>query len=283
VKRKVNKTRKKGAFTIIELLTVMAIIILLISLLAPAIMSVKRFARRVKQHSQFHGIETGLTLYNAEQEDYPPSASPASLDYCGAMKLCEAMMGQDLLGFNDKSNFLRDFDLNPGTYYWPLTPLSAADERRVAHAPYLKFESSNASTIGEIYSASTVPAIVAIVDPFDLHVLSDVYNMGGQPGMPILYYKADVSKFDHNDIASPLSNNIYNYEDNDLILSWGPADGVGTHDLLVADFYERTENKKIDVTKLPRPHRVDSFILLSAGFDGIYGTGDDIYNFEPDD
>jgi len=30
----------------------------------------------------------------------------------------------------------------------------------------------------------------------------------------------------------------------------------------------------------PRPYRSDSFILLSAGPDGLYGTGDDVFNFD---
>jgi hypothetical protein len=29
----------------------------------------------------------------------------------------------------------------------------------------------------------------------------------------------------------------------------------------------------------PYPHRPDSFILISAGLDGLYGTADDITNF----
>jgi hypothetical protein len=33
------------------------------------------------------------------------------------------------------------------------------------------------------------------------------------------------------------------------------------------------------VTAMPRPHKADSFILLSPGADGLYGTMDDIANF----
>ena len=29
-----------------------------------------------------------------------------------------------------------------------------------------------------------------------------------------------------------------------------------------------------------RPYRADSYILMSAGFDGLYGTKDDVFNFE---
>lgn len=38
-----------------------------------------------------------------------------------------------------------------------------------------------------------------------------------------------------------------------------------------------------NVTATPKPHREDSFILLSAGPDGLFGTGDDIGNFPIND
>jgi hypothetical protein len=42
-------------------------------------------------------------------------------------------------------------------------------------------------------------------------------------------------------------------------------------------FYDLIRN-----TKVPggdKPYRQDSYILLSAGFDGEYGTSDDVFNF----
>ena len=44
-------------------------------------------------------------------------------------------------------------------------------------------------------------------------------------------------------------------------------------------------NEKIpapeDSADLRRPCNPDTYILISAGFDGVYGTGDDIVNYEP--
>jgi hypothetical protein len=42
-------------------------------------------------------------------------------------------------------------------------------------------------------------------------------------------------------------------------------------------FYKKT----LDKSALPieRPHNKDSYILISAGWDGIYGTRDDVFNF----
>ena len=44
-------------------------------------------------------------------------------------------------------------------------------------------------------------------------------------------------------------------------------------------FYEETWNEKVEIST-GRPYRMDSYILMSAGFDGLYGTRDDIFNFE---
>jgi hypothetical protein len=43
-------------------------------------------------------------------------------------------------------------------------------------------------------------------------------------------------------------------------------------------FYMDTQSDKI-VTK-SRPYNADRFILISAGKDGLYGTADDICNFD---
>ena len=59
-----------------------------------------------------------------------------------------------------------------------------------------------------------------------------------------------------------------------------------THQLTGGKFTNSILNPNFprDLTALPnpiygRPYRADSFILQSAGPDGIYGTPDDIYNF----
>jgi len=43
-------------------------------------------------------------------------------------------------------------------------------------------------------------------------------------------------------------------------------------------FYERTWNKNF--TAPNRPYNADTFILHSAGLDGLYGTADDVFNFD---
>ena len=111
MKRIAKQPNKKAAFTIIELLTVMSIIIILMGLLAPVTNRVRVYARRVSQKNQFHSINVALELFRAEFDGYPDSreldgSTPAGgVSYCGAMKLAEAMVGQDFLGFHPDSRF----------------------------------------------------------------------------------------------------------------------------------------------------------------------------------
>ena len=47
-----KQSNKKAAFTIVELLTVMSVIIILVGLLMPALNLVRRYARTVRQKNQ---------------------------------------------------------------------------------------------------------------------------------------------------------------------------------------------------------------------------------------
>jgi len=290
-----NSNRKPG-FTIVELLTVMSIIIILIGLLVPALNRVRRYAQRVKQKAQFHAISVALDLFNAENEGYPDSNErdddTPSREYCGAMKFCEAMVGQDLKGFNQKSRFRREAfarpnvvgtTLYPAAVDWP-TALEYTDNIK-SRKMYLQLENANAYQVKDIYESAAINT--ANFDP-NTFVLCDVYNRvtnrstGKKIGMPILYYRADSTKTQHQYFSTSIDQdkNIYDSRDNqnlvDLGLPWNPgmAHPMGTTPQV---FYEKTTN--LNIPSGPWPYRQDSYILISAGFDGEYGTSDDDFNF----
>ncbi len=295
MKPNLRKSNKKPAFTIVELLTVMSIIVILIGLLVPALNKVKKFARDVKQRTQLRAIDAAVELFTSENDRYPPSSAkdeaPPPLawasrtDYCGAMKLGEAMMGQDLLGFHPDSVFRSDGTVGSSAtlLYQPSTIVARRG------GPYLQLENANAYKLGDLYWENGMTTGPLNADRF---VLCDVYNAvtnkstSKKVGMPILYYKANTTNTLHLPDDPDNPNNIYNYMDNYELVALGlpgqqPPPAGPTHDLIDPSprrFYLNTMNDQI-ITPT-RPYRADSFILISAGFDGEYGTADDICNFE---
>jgi prepilin-type N-terminal cleavage/methylation domain-containing protein len=278
----VKQSSRKKAFTIIELLTVMSIIVILIGLLVPSLNMARRFAKKLTQRNQLRIVGIGIEFFNNEWDGYPPSGAfdGDGQQYCGAMKLAEAMVGKDLLGFHPDSAFRADgMDTTGRLLYDPVT-LGARKEL------FLQLDNANVNMLSEIYGpGNTSPFIENTI------VLSDIYKRdmrsGKKTGMPILYYKAETSNklHDPNFATSATDNqgNIYNYLDNKAIFSlYKPWEAVGKDSLHSLDnafrFYKNTRNDKIST--LHRPYKEESYILISAGFDGEYGTADDISNFE---
>jgi len=302
-----KQPRKKVGFTIIELLTVMSIIVILISLLVPSLNMVKRFARKVRQKAQFHSIDAAMELFHNEWDGYPPSGAQdeVSNEYCGAMKFCEAMVGQDLMGFHPRSHFRSDLTDGINLLY-DKDPTSPADDPspdniKAREGPYIQLENANAYRLWHLYGGG-ITGVFSGEEAGNLFVLCDVYarvtskDTGKKIGMPILYYKADQSGnlHDPNDSPQrPLADGIFNYYDyldnHELVrlgLPWEYPTPTTVHPLYQAEsdpqgrkFYEITKNRDIRI-RMGRPHRPDSYILISAGFDGLYGTEDDMFNFE---
>jgi type II secretory pathway pseudopilin PulG len=320
--RKAEQLNRRAGFTIIELLTVMSIIIILISIMVPSLNRVKRYALQVKQKKNFNAIDAGLTMFNAEFDGYPESSQfdpSGTVPYCGAMRLAEAMVGQDVLGFHPQSHFYQKGttdsaaptgptsvggnDLYPARRLVNLPPaiptlpggVDIAGSERERKGLYLPRENANVYVMGDLFADYTIFAAEA----YSLPVLCDVYanipnrRTGKNVGTPILYYKANARNKSFEIAPATPALNIYNHYDNiDLLrlqVPWMPGTyhpmglagqptplgATVTADPFV--FYRAILNEKIAV---PRPFNADSYILISAGFDGLYGTKDDVFNFE---
>jgi hypothetical protein len=258
----------------------MAVIGLVISLVlivsASALARVMPLVYEIKQKAQFLYIDGAIELFNSKLDGYPPSDAldENGKPYCGAMKLCEALVGRDLKGFNPSSKFeAGGLDESGALLYDPNT----LEDRK---GPYLPEASSNPYRLKDLYGE------VGLFDGNE-YMLCDIFGQvthistGEKIGMPILYYKADTSKTAHdvNDPNNP--ENIYNYRDNQDLLALGvPGKPEQKHPLYENPkiFYEMTRNTR--VTSPSVPNRADRYILLSAGLDGLYGTKDDITNFD---
>ena len=277
--------RKKG-FTIVELLTVMAVIAILIGLLVPALGLVKDHAKRLQQKAQFHGIDVGLEMYKTEFGSYPRSDDnsllvPAPADptgYCGANKLAEAMVGLDLIGLHPSADFRSDGqntvvdDLGTSTlvnvYDTQGTVITWQDGQENIDArkgPYLDLESANAFRMDEVYAtapgapfAANFNTLDAQSNPVTLYplVLCDVYSQkrsgtgAKKTGTPILYFRARTNYSQQNySIDTDYTDDIYNYDDNVNLLALGmPNDGTpfAVQTAGTGDVYENFENMIIN-------------------------------------
>jgi len=212
---------KKQGFTLVEMLTVVAIIALLVGLLIPAVSMVRNTARETRQRSQFAAIEMALLAYKGDFGDYPDSYCNTTNDYCGAQKLAEAIMGWDLLGFHPNSQWTANgAEKPPGTnqIYISIDPANL-DMRKER---YLELSTANAFRLGPDPTTPNVEGLWENPSPLaaNTYVLCDSFGAKQiriedkkvTAGTPILYYKANQSS--KTLIAPNISSRIYNIEDN---------------------------------------------------------------------
>ena len=298
--------------TLVELITVVAIIAILIGLLVPAVNVARRFAKETQQRAQLTAVDVALMAFRNDFGDYPPSnysCGPGVTPdlyrpaYCGAQKLAEALVGRDMRGFHPGAYpYLATTDggkNRANDVYYPDSPTS--DNLQARKEFYLDTSMAKAFRVGATLDR---PGLYSFVDNLapESFVLCDVYarkvvlvrdgttTREVKLGSPILYYRADTTQ--------KSSQDIYNYDDNYGFIrtkeyndhqdsglkpgNWGDgvAESVGR-----SSFYSYIRDPRValptGVTNpgLGLPYRPDSYILVSAGADGVYGNSDDVCNF----
>ncbi|MGA2679841.1 MAG: prepilin-type N-terminal cleavage/methylation domain-containing protein [Sedimentisphaerales bacterium] len=301
----------RRAFTIVELITVVIIIAILLGILLPSFAAIRAKAKEVAQGAQFNAIEIALEAFKQVYGDYPPSdwtstASPSS-GYCGAQKLSEALLGWDLMGFDPNSAWRSDgMDSTGTTSNYTLATLQ---DRK---GPYLELATANVFRLGDLFNntGTLAPDTNVLCDVFKVRKLNRL-DASGKPvtaGTPILYYKAntDNKTIDPTYVPAPnFAGRTYNYLDNKPLVDLGKLTANSVSGLAHPFAYpsgtdypvfygDRTPYTPgttyggsgigygIRDTRIPnpvRPYNPDTYILISAGPDGYYGTADDIHNY----
>ena len=250
--------------------------------------------------------------------DYPPSLlnTPASPHGSGLSQsdrvvggtnlVAWALVGADLLGspgFHDIDNvpdpwegWDSDTGNGPGLY-----TLDAGKPVHPRVGPYVDISKVKFAELNRQIGPTefVVPAGTG-------NVMRSICFLDGF-GQPILYYRANVGQTymatDSKVAFYEPINGIYNLDDNRRVT--GPPNGFYGYEM---DFGAGTDHFKLQtpeseggaegtvgnwsilgsfehtiwnpaVTAVDRPHNMDSYILLAAGPDGLYGTADDVANF----
>jgi prepilin-type N-terminal cleavage/methylation domain-containing protein len=314
---------KNKAFTLIELLTVVAIIAMLIAMFGAGLRKVKIIQVNLQQKASFHAGEVALELFSKDFAEYPDSALVASDGgssppyVTGAQRVAEALFGRDDKGFHPRSKWHPDLDKaaappHPGAAIY--TDATLKDRK----PPYFERKRAGFYTVNDLWSASgfgTSPTIYTsagassgtdmaplFTDMFMRNKVTLPSGGSEKVGMPVLYFKADPSRrFRVNSAnrevnpAVPAEYNqwIYNFDDNlpVLRLPWlrDPAaqpDGMAIHykdpdnpAKSSAQYFYELITQRQDGTFF-KPYNPNTYLLISAGWDGIYGTDDDITNFD---
>ena len=195
------------------------------------------------------------------------------------------MVGMDGLGFHPDSQWRADRKAGTPPNEIDLYEFPTKDERQ---GRYIEIDTAKATAPKDIYSNA------ATFFPGETLVLADTFKKvthltsGKQTGMPILYYRADTTKAFHlqiysigaeSSLTNPGSNDIF--FQSDLAGPGVPFAPSLRHPagLDPFKFYNLIRNDDLPSTEF-LPYRADSFILHSAGPDGLYGNNDDVFNFD---
>ncbi len=304
----------RAGFTLVELMVVIVIIGVLIAILVPAVGAVRRIAKETSTKAVIQALETGLQTYKTDTRvggTFPPSASDRSdgdvaspygsgrIPISGAGLLVWALSGADLLGTpgfkpTGENDTWADSTGKSGMGLYALNNDTPVHPRSGPYVESGKVKLSTALREGDVtrfvIDAETKARGTEYRRNYPMYL--DAF------GYPVLYWRADPAGKVAADNQFGLTGNnrgVYHWLDNsplvdgdadDLVLSGAGSDhkldwaAPGTPDNPPAfgtfPRYIRNESVQAKIW----PHREDSYLLVSPGADGLYGTADDIANFE---
>lgn len=303
------KPADSKGFTLIELLVVISIIAMLIGILVPGMQLLKQKAGALNQKSLCRGLEISLEIFRQDYDDYPDSkvvidVAAGSKRVTGAQHLAEAVVGRDERGFDPKSEWH-----SPGEpdniYDSDMATPEGRESLARREEPYVELRRTGAYLLEQMYPAATLtekipdvlvndPPVAGLTGTKRSPVLTDNFTRNTnmpiiqRSGSPILYFKAKTGSRLYKKVplaGDNTKNWIYNWEDNKDLFNLPPlmeSNEYPNHVYMGRPegreaFYADITNNKASFDK---PHNPNTFLLISAGWDGIFGTKDDVTNFD---
>lgn len=323
----------RAAFTLVELLTVIAIIALLAGILIPAAQSARNQAKKAATTGLLSSIGQGCEMFHNEFGEYPqsrglnPFETGNNVYLSGAQWLVVQLAGPDFGGYvkRDKTHF---YDSQP----------APNGNGRVDAADWLDWYSLSPSEKFRRFPTFVTTTSKNALSPeqyiqrngFARPLPDSLAPGGGRAGNsdwsnakvpfyfdafrhPVLYYAAEVGRdrpfafgngndergrYDQTDNAAftgseadagfnPSNEPGFLLRSDDphpmRVRGWDPANPnnrpvAGTFAGMVYDrvIFDQTTRGSTGQVK---PNRPDTFILITPGLDGIFGTDDDVRNY----
>lgn len=287
--------RQRKAFTMVELLVVIGILVLLVSILLPAISKAYDEARRTSDAADLAAISQGLDAYRNDFGDYPRIDTTLVLNqsqYPGSVLLCWALIAPGPQGNGGGTPFGSDGYGDPtgSNLNLPGPGFRVRGTQGAVHQPYVnvdRFKMGVVATSGTVTPATTTTAFndstTVILDRFSQPILYFAGNkqaavtaaaigsyvgQGAYPGGPVPVNPALNPRYNSND--API-NQLFSYSIGNSPLTPIKAmlrlmPGVNT---------DPSGNQTLD----PSAATSANYLLWSAGPDGKFGGNDDVTNF----
>lgn len=316
-----GNARNRPAFTLIELLAVIAIIGLLMGIIVPGIQGARIQAKKSRSVTTLAAVEKALENFRAETGAYPVSNGNnpfenGSVFLSGAQWLGLSLLGADLRGYvqpdeRNDTNADGKIDYKDWREWYSLTPKRSYTRS----GPYLDTGESTAQTPETWARKNTTAGAL----PTSLTEGSSDYPNARIPfivdgfGYPVLYYAANAAERTNCvwTRAGGLVPGRYDQTDNSPFTG---GDGDGRHDKTETgldlkgagtahpagklgfngptdpcdpDSFTKMicDENVFNTTKQGNkgrvwPHNADRFLLISPGYDGLWGTPDDVRNYQ---
>jgi prepilin-type N-terminal cleavage/methylation domain-containing protein len=323
-------SRKRPGFTLVELLTVIAIIVLLIGILIPALSSARTQAKQTATSGLIKSVGSGCEMFRGDFKHYPQSRgrnpfenASDDISLMGAQWVALQLAGVDSRGYvnptikNDSDDNGRIdhvdwndwYALNPSRQYTRMGPYASVDAKAL-RTP-IQFRDENPD----------IPPPDAMADE------AEDWSNGRLPffmdafGYPVLYYRANPKTTAPFTTGTPTGGDDfvvgqYDQADNafftgsdgtdgrwpcvaNAVGDWWDLSGSGEPHPLGTLGYDEGDTDWPEARSFAAfvcdaniydatdkgsggrvwPHKADSYLLISAGPDALYGTGDDVTNF----
>jgi len=303
----------RPALTLVELLTVLSIIILLTAILLPSLSNARNQARRTRVKALIVALDKGLEMFRNDFGEYPASNVrkdpiadfPANEGHedClwGGHTLARAMVGPDYMGVDSEARVLRDGFL-------PENTITMAEVqklgRRGVYVDGIKLVKDTDPRFERDDTKAGRPLVDDVVYGFPIlyyraNIRADQpfcvsgggdngYGEGGdRPGVYALW-----DNFGFTGLSSDYDEwGFWDIAKTGLTIPAHPIANIGS---LMPDRVNRPppyypagktfpgalhNEQALKASGVVKPYNPETFILLDAGRDGLWGTDDDIGNF----